>query len=477
MHTSSAALPEPTHARSMSDVVEGLEENRRAMAALHARELQLLGRAGEIAAAQTARIPVSAQRERELPLRSIAAEVGAALRRSDRGMQERIHRAAALLVAFPLVVAALREGRIDAAHVRVIDEAGSRIVDPEARTLFEQAALVVAERETPGRARPIIAMLAQRIDPAPPTERHVDAAQGRRVWVRDLDDGMAELVALLPAALAHGIRDRIDRYARALRDAAGGAAGGDEGRGSDAVHDATGCGGRGEAGAGEFGGRGEGREPGDGGEADLGGAVDARTIDQRRADVLADLLLTGHATATASDATRCETEAIVAHVQVTVPAATLNGGDGVALIPGHGSVDPATARHLAGGAPSWDRLFVDAGTGAVTASDCYRPTQAQRRYLRARDEHCRFPGCRSGVWRCDIDHTVDFARGGATEVCNLAHLCRRHHSLKHHSAWTVVQRAGGALEWTSPTGRVYPDVPARALAFTAAGIAGVPPPF
>ncbi|MCR2816698.1 HNH endonuclease signature motif containing protein [Microbacterium jiangjiandongii] len=466
MDTSSAPPPTgPLDALSMRDVVAGLEENRRAMASLQAREMQLLGRAGAIAAEQTERIPVSAQRERELPLRSIAAEVGAALRRSDRGMQGRIHQAAALLVAFPAVIAALHQGRIDVAHVRVIDEAGSRIADAEARGLFEQAALLVAERETPGRARPIIVTLAQRIDPAPLTERHADAAAARRVWVRDLEDGMAELVALLPAVLAHGIHDRVHRTARALRDAA-------------ALE-------RGAGGGRAPGGRASGGRVTSGGEPgvatsvpDAGGEpADCRTIDQRRADVLADLLLTGHATAEASDATICETEAIVAHVQVTVPAATLAGGDAPASIPGHGPLDAETARHLAGGASSWDRLFIDSTTGAVRATDCYRPSLAQRRQLRARDEHCRFPGCRSDVWICDIDHTVDHAHGGPTRCDNLARLCRRHHMLKHHSAWTVVQRPAGVLEWTSPAGRVYPDVPRRALEFTAAIAAGVPPPF
>jgi len=31
--------------------------------------------------------------------------------------------------------------------------------------------------------------------------------------------------------------------------------------------------------------------------------------------------------------------------------------------------------------------------------------------------------------------------------------------LKHHSPWHVQQRAGGVLEWTSPTGRTYIDEP------------------
>jgi hypothetical protein len=69
------------------------------------------------------------------------------------------------------------------------------------------------------------------------------------------------------------------------------------------------------------------------------------------------------------------------------------------------------------------------------------------------------------VWRCDIDHTVDHHHGGATSNCNLAHLCRRHHTMKHNTAWRVEQRDRGVLVWTSPLGRVYIDRPAPTLRF------------
>jgi hypothetical protein len=70
------------------------------------------------------------------------------------------------------------------------------------------------------------------------------------------------------------------------------------------------------------------------------------------------------------------------------------------------------------------------------------------------------------VERCDVDHTVEWAAGGRTEVGNLAHLCRRHHALKHPDLaigirWSVVQRPDGVLVWRSPTGRCYEDLPER----------------
>ena len=195
---------------------------------------------------------------------------------------------------------------------------------------------------------------------------------------------------------------------------------------------------------------------------------DTRSLDEIRFDVVADLLLTGHATTVDSDASVPAPEAIRAHVQLTIPVLTLLGrSDEPATLAGHGPIALETARRLAAAAPGWDRVLTHPVTGCVLAVDRYRPTAEQRRLLGARDEHCRFPGCRQPASRCDVDHTIAREHDGPTDVRNLAHLCRRHHTLKHHSAWRVRQLPGGVLEWTSPTGRMVPDVPARTLVFSA----------
>lgn len=130
-----------------------------------------------------------------------------------------------------------------------------------------------------------------------------------------------------------------------------------------------------------------------------------------------------------------------------------------AHLEGVGPIDPATARILTGNAPGFDRVLTDPVTGSVLAVDRYRPSAEMRRYLRARDRRCRFPGCRMLARLCDGDHTVDHALGGPTEVGNLSDLCRRHHVTKHCTSWKVRQLGGGNLEWTSPTGRTYVDRP------------------
>ena len=168
-------------------------------------------------------------------------------------------------------------------------------------------------------------------------------------------------------------------------------------------------------------------------------------------------------------------DAIRAHVQVTVPVLTLAGvHDEGANLAGYGPIDPDTARRLAGNAKGWDRVMTHPVTGAVLAVDRYRHTKDLERTLRVRDEHCRFPGCRQPFWRCDIDHTHDAALGGQTSEHNLAHLCRRHHVLKHATDWQVRQLGGGTLEWTSPTGLTYIDIPTPTLRFIPNAD---PPPF
>ncbi|MEJ6556224.1 HNH endonuclease signature motif containing protein, partial [Microbacterium esteraromaticum] len=137
---------------------------------------------------------------------------------------------------------------------------------------------------------------------------------------------------------------------------------------------------------------------------------------------------------------------------------------------GHGTLHPDIARHLAGHTTGWTRLFIDP-TGLVTETDTYTPTEPMRRYLRARDQHCRFPGCRMPIHRCETDHTHDWALGGPTRTDNLAHLCLTHHALKHPDIpeqfrWTARQLPDWSLEWTSPAGRTHHDPPPRRVMFT-----------
>ncbi|MFK4807814.1 DUF222 domain-containing protein [Microbacterium sp. ZW CA_36] len=435
-------------------------------AALHGRKLRLLADAFALAETQQARIPSARTKERDMPLRALAAELGLAVKVNDRTMQSHMWDAHRLTTSFAATVTALEEGRISRAHVTAIFDGGGAIDEPTARAEFERAVLEYAETTTPARTRAYARQQADIRNPLTLQERHDLAVQGRRIWVTDLDDGMSLLNQLLPTALAHGILDRTTRQAKLIKrvdtarrrafrmtqDSTDAAPTGTPGSSSETAPDSC-------------------SETASGSVADSGldeaAWFDQRTIDQVRADLVADMLLTGAPVIDPTlDAAPGGLGAIRATVQITVPVTTLTGvTSGGAELDGVAPVDPATARRLAGDAPGWDRVMTDPVTGMVLAVDRYQPSTAQQRYLRARDPHCRFPGCRRPARLCDDDHTHDHARGGPTDIRNLACLCRRHHTLKHSTDWTVRQLAGGVLEWTSPAGRPYLDHPPRRVVF------------
>jgi len=63
--------------------------------------------------------------------------------------------------------------------------------------------------------------------------------------------------------------------------------------------------------------------------------------------------------------------------------------------------------------------------------------RAQRRAITATSPHCQWPGCEVPAPWCDIHHIIHWEQGGATDITNGEHLCRRHHVFVHqHRDWT-----------------------------------------
>ncbi len=410
----------------LSESVSALISFDEQIAQMQAARAEVLANMGRIALAQIRRMTSRDSRDREIPMRAVAAEVAAALRLSDRTAQARIDDAIEVTGAYPETFASWSAGRISERHVQAVLRAGENLTDAAAKAQYDHEVVGVAEAETPGRLRGFAAVLAEKAQPRTLEERFEDADATRTVRLFDLADGMSALNAVLPSVQAHGIFNRLTQQARALKDFQAGRS--DYGT---KLHTED--------------------EPVD----------DRRTTDQIRADLFSDMLLTSVPSLDPLAGDDCGgLGAIKAIVQVTVPATTLAGTASTpADLSGLSLVDPESARRLAGTAPGWDRVFTHPVTGTVVSVDRYRPNDQLKRQLRARDQHCRFVGCRMPTHRCDIDHTVDAALGGPTHQHNLAHLCRRHHSVKHASRWTVKQVGDGVLEWTSPTGRSYTDKP------------------
>jgi hypothetical protein len=393
--------------------------------ALEAHRLRVLAALGHLGV-ERARL---AGGDAAIHVRSVAAEVGAQARVSDRTVEAQISEAMDLVDTWSHVVEAYASGRIGRGHLRVIVEAGAPLASSEVRAedraAYEADMVALAETTTPARVRAVARRRADAFLTEPCTVRHRRARDDRHVRIAPADDGMAHVYAFVPAVLAQGFDHRLRAGAR--------------------------------------------QKPKD----------DTRTIDQWRADAFCELLLTG---AGAPALERTDAGAIVERpgllssiapvVQITIPVTTLTGLDErSASLDGLLPIDADTARALAGGAATWERLLTDPIRGTVLEVDAYRPTAAQLRHLRARDQRCRFPGCGAKARDDDVDHTIAWEHGGPTSVDNLAHLCRRHHTLKHATAWSVQQPRPGELRWRSPLGHSYVDRPPPA----GPSFAGPPP--
>ena len=151
-----------------------------------------------------------------------------------------------------------------------------------------------------------------------------------------------------------------------------------------------------------------------------------------------------------------------AQVLVTVPVMSLLGlTDEPAMLDGYGPIPPSMARRLiADGADSFHRVLIDPQDGAPLeiGRTSYRIPRPLRQWLRLRDGKCPFPGCNNPSLDNEADHLLAWADGGTTGISNLGQPCRKHHRLKHTSAWTPT---GASKDhppgWISPSGRHYPS--------------------
>ncbi|WP_413319393.1 DUF222 domain-containing protein [Agrococcus sp. 1P02AA] len=424
---SSAPLPAaPVAGRDVAEsAMRAVVEIDAAIASLEAMRVRFLAGIGHVAVQDA----LEEHLDPGVGVRDVACELALMGRRSDRTIEADIGHAMEQVTAWPATLEAWGAARIHRGHVAVIAEIGSAIQDPEGRAAFEQALLPHAEQTTPGRLRAIARRALEEHLERPLAARHRTARDRRGVFQEELDDGMSRLELIAPTVLVAATHDRLTQMAKAtLRAATGSGEGKDE---------------------------------------------DPRTFAQLRADLMCDLLLTADPTGVTLDAIRAE-------VSIIMPAEVLTGDDegddaddlsnverrnaGVARLSTGAPVDPVTARRLAERSSAWTRLFTDPLTGHVTAVDTYTPTKPLQRLLRARDQRCRWPGCGQRAHRSDLDHTIPWAEGGTTDMLNLAHLCRRHHTLKGTQLsgarrWKVTQRAPGVLAFTSPTGKTYVDEP------------------
>lgn len=346
--------------------------------------------------------------------RAMRAELAAALGLSERTVESLVGRARALVHDLPATFAALRCGAVSDRHAQIVVDETAGLTRDEI-VAFESEALLHAVELTPAKFARKARSIREHIRRRDLADRHAAAAEDRSVSLIPQRDGMADLLLHLPAVRAVAIHSRADRIARTLDDPA-----------------------------------------------------DVRTLSQKRADVLTDLLLDEQALAPSEEGTPRQStlhRGFRAEVHVTVPVPALIGDDELpASLDGYGPIAPEVARELAGTATGFHRVLTHPETG-VTLSfgrDRYEVPAELKRYIRARDETCRFVGCTRAAVASDIDHTEAWNEGGETAAWNLGCLCRSHHRLKHNSAWALKHAADSPGDYlvTSPLGRSYRTRPA-----------------
>ncbi|MGW9157365.1 DUF222 domain-containing protein [Microbacterium sp. NPDC055665] len=153
----------------------------------------------------------------DLAARTVAAEMAAALRVSDRTVQARMTDAVWRVERFPLVWAAQGAGRVSAAHARAICDAAEHLEDAGDRAAYSAEMVPFAESESPNRVSRHGRRVAERFQSRSVDERHRDAREKRSVWVKDVGDGMSQLGLLGPSALVHGVFERLTQMAQEVK--------------------------------------------------------------------------------------------------------------------------------------------------------------------------------------------------------------------------------------------------------------------
>lgn len=348
-------------------------------------------------------------------------EIAAALRLSSGTAQSRIDIARTLVNYLPNTCAALANGEISAAHASVIARESAVVIgkglSAAAIEEIELKAISHAEFHTPvqvaNKVRGTIARLSPEIFEA--ASEH--ARDCRKVTMYSEPDGMATIVALLPAADAQTVMLAIDALARHESEI-------------------------------------------NGGDVSISPLDDERTLDMKRADALTSLA----ATFLANNVDSYKPHRRPVTVNLTIDLPTLLGlSENPGILAGYGAIPATVARELAADG-KWKRFITDPVSGELLnlGRETYEPPQALIDFLTARDRTCRFPGCRQPARVGDIDHAKSWDTGGETSISNLGVLCRRHHRMKTHGGWELKSRGDGSCTWTSPTGKIY-QAPARPI--------------
>ena len=372
----------------------------------------LLGREGELRLAGQGAFAVC-----EFAVCELAAALGV----SETAARAYVGQAVELRDRLPRLWVRVMDGEVPAWKARQVAAETIRL-SAEAAAYVDAQVAPYAHQLSYGRIMRAVEAAEQRFDPDAAADRARKAAEKRGVWVEDRVDGTSEIRAVTGTPDAMAFDTALNQVAGSLK--ALGDTDPEQVRRAKAV----------------------------GVLADPQYALDLHATAELAAD--------GTVPAQPPSAHR-RTGKLGPTIHVHLHTDAVEGFTGVARVPGLGARSMAAVDQwladLAPGATITVTPVVD--LAEQISVNAYEAPDRLRRQVEERDhDGCRFPWCgRQG--RHDLDHIepyVDPDEGGPpgqTSTENLARLCRFHHRVKTHSAWTYRREPDGSLTWTSPLGR------------------------
>lgn len=332
---------------------------------------------------------------------SLVSEVSIAMREPERVVRGKLITAEGLRHLCPRTLSELSQGSITTkSAVEIVKN--SQDLEPEEAHHLEEVLLPIARTSPDHTVKKQAQKMRGRLHPQSPEERHKVKQAERGVICWNEDGGMAKILITLEAQDALAIMNTLNWHIAGHRDP-------DDDRGDAQI----------------------------------------------RADIFRDVLLDGWPERKGAD--------VKARIAITIPALEMlaNPQRTVAELEGYGPVPLGVALQLAKNAPSLIPVLTDPWTGAVIdiGRTRYRPPNVLREFLRWRDEHCCFPGCRRLPDASEIDHIDDWAKGGGTTRRNTRLLCKRHQMFKHALGWQSAYRPDGSVEWRTPNGMIQTHLP------------------
>ena len=335
---------------------------------------------------------------RQVEKAAVVLGIARALGLSEAQVHSRLASADRVREHAPRVWIAFRDGTINEARMREISATVDILEREDSYIRLDQSVVAYAATHTVTELRRWLRRFVDRVETDLALERSEQARARRFVSVRHDDDGMATFFASLTSPQAAAAMRRLNVEARAM------------------------------------------------------GAGDERTLEQRKADLVAAWLTNNEHGETS----------VHAHIAVKLDAETFTGArdgfaeaaDGSWSCPASWILDPNLVAN-----PVWHRLIVDPITDDVLAHQFLGRLAPQTLKLAMlfRDGVCQAPGCLVPADECDGDHRQPWP-DGPTSGDNMWPLCRRHHTLKGHRAIRWILPSGGTVD-AEPAHRRPPEPP------------------